>query len=140
MQQATFFQVPEFKDAAGFAYPPEDEEVRGWMDHHQSKVTGSLAYDGCRFCKAVCRYRDAIELQTRHKEWNGRFLQLVKRFDEPDLDCRQAWQLVVNLCSEVAQSAGYPYCQDAAYCYMVQEVNFPFTLQMREAFNALWKG
>jgi hypothetical protein len=138
IEKATFIIVPEFKDSAGFNSSPSDEDVRQSMANFQKDMfSGVLPFDGCRFCQSQCQYREDIEPQTFGKELHERFTQALHRFDEqPEQEHWPShWREIAQVCSIAGEQAGHLDSVDAAYCYMVHEVDFPFTEHMRRAFQ-----
>ncbi len=137
-EKATFIQVPEFKDTAGFNQPPGDPEVRQRMSVFQAAhLKASLPFDGCRFCGSPCIYRESIEPYTFDREAHESLQKALKRFDkqpEPE-HWPDHWKAIAEACGAVARKAGYAEKLDAAYCYMAHEIDFPFTEHMRRAFE-----
>ena len=141
IEKATFIQIPEYKDAAGFDYPPEDEEIHEIMRPFQEQhFHASLPFDGCKFCGNPCTYREAIEPQTLDPELHERFISALIQFDEkPEKEYRQDnWRAVASACREASSQAGYSEELDAAFCYMAHEIDFPFTDYMRSSFEQVF--
>lgn len=137
IEKATFIRVPEYKDSAGFDTLPDDGMVKEHMATFQSEYsTASLPFDGCRFCGSPCDYREAIEPYTLDKELHERFMYWLKQFDQqPEAEhWPKHWQRIAGVCAEAAGRAGCAAQIDAAYCYMVHEIDFPFTQHMRNEF------
>lgn len=138
LEKATFIKVPPYKDQAGFDQLPTDEEVRKNMDKFQKTFQKTtFPNDGCRFCKSQCSYREAIEPFTLDRELHERLIKAMKRFDEqPEPESfPHHWQEIVTVCQEAALQAGKAANLEAAYCYFAHEVDFPFTENMRRAFE-----
>jgi hypothetical protein len=138
IERATFITIPEFKDSAGFDSVPPDARVRQKMQPFQESQPNSyLPFDGCRFCGAKCRHYETIEPYTRDKELHERFIRSLKRFDEQPEQQHWAghWREVARVCRRAAIQAGRKEDQEAAYCFMVREIDFPFTSHMRRRFE-----
>jgi hypothetical protein len=138
MEKATFISVPDYKDQVGFDFPPNDSDVKRHMQAFQNQhFSGSLPFDGCRFCGSRCQYRETIEPQTFHKQFHEQFLAALKRFDQqPESEQWPShWREIARVCLDAAQRARQSHQLDAAYCYLVHEVDFPFTEHMRREFQ-----
>lgn len=136
MEKATFMRVPPYKDNSGFDRLPDDEAVRAhmrpFMDEH---LTAHLPFDGCRYCGSPCDYVEAIEPQTREPELHEQFVAALRGFEEDAPPGGRAgnWLAVARVCHAAAGRAGQQH-PDAAYCFLAQEIDFPFTLSMRRQF------
>lgn len=138
MEKATFMQVPEYKDGAGFEAPPVDAAVREHMSTFtEMHLAAHLPFDGCRFCGSPCQYVEIMEPQTREPELHEQFSQALMGFEErPEPEMwSENWENVARVCSQAAAQAGQPGEVDAAYCYLAHEIDFPFTKHMREQFE-----
>ena len=138
IEKATFIKVPEYKDTAGFDLVPSDDEVRKWMSKFQNEhFLASLPFDGCRFCKSQCLYRESIEPYTLDKENHEQLVRALKKFDEyPQREhWPNHWKGISEVCRMAAEQAGHPDELDAAYCYLAHEIDFPFTEHMRKSFE-----
>jgi hypothetical protein len=137
MEKATFMQVPPYKDSAGFDHLPSDEAVSRHMQKFTDEhLTAHLPFDGCQFCGSPCKYVESIEPQTREPELHEQFARALQAFEErPSVeDWPENWKGVAHVCITAATGAGHPEAVDAAYCYLVQEIDFSFTEHMREQF------
>jgi hypothetical protein len=137
MEKATFMQVPPYKDGAGFDELPDDTAVKNQMfPFTQEYVTAHLPFDGCRFCGSPCEFVEQVEPQTRKPELHEQFMRALKQFDErPQPEhWPENWGQVALVCATAARQAGQAHL-DAAYCYLAQEIDFPFTLHMRQQFE-----
>ncbi|MBM4456490.1 MAG: ATP-binding protein [Chloroflexi bacterium] len=137
LEKATFMTVPDYKGGVGFADFLPDAAVKGHMARfYEANRLALLPFDGCRFCGEPCEHRDAIEPITRRKETAQRFQTALTAFDErPEPAHWPAnWQEVAAVCGDAAAQAGRPDHQEAAYCYLAHEIDFPFTEHMRRAF------
>ncbi|MBP8001778.1 MAG: ATP-binding protein [Chloroflexi bacterium] len=134
--RATFIQVPNYKDEAGFG-EPTDDQVTGHMSHfRQQYLTTYLPFDGCRFCNSPCQYRSTVEPYTRIPELVEDFQRAVKQFDErPQAEYwPENWRQVAQACHKATQEV-IPVGQiDGAWCYLAHEIDFPFTAHMRQEF------
>ncbi len=136
-EKASFMTVPNYKDQSGFNdFLPDTSvcEHMGWFYHRSSDAL--LPFDGCRYCGAACRYREAVEPVTRHKLIAERFRDALLAFDkhpEP-VHWPANWHGVAVVCAEAATLAGYKGHREAAYCYLAHEIDFPFTEHMRREF------
>ena len=136
MEKATFMQVPPYKDDAGIDRPATDADVAAHMApflaRHQAAY---LPFDGCRFCGSPCRFVDMIEPQTREPELHEQFQAALLGFQQRSQAAAwsENWRAVAQVCSSAARNVGAAH-RDAAYCYLVQEIDFPFTEHMRREF------
>ena len=133
--RATFIQVPNYKDGAGFAEPGDEAVVTRMTPFKEKYVGAYLPFDGCRFCGSPCHFREAIIPFTRDKELVEAFGTALRRFDErPQAEHWPAnWKGVAAVCAEVASRADHPHL-DAAWCYLAHEIDFAFTEHMRRSF------
>ena len=137
MEKATFMQVPPYKDGAGFDALPADEAVRNHMQSFTTQyLTAHLPFDGCRFCASPCQFVEAIEPQTREPELHEQFMAALLGFEErPSAEqWPENWLNVARVCTAAARQGGHGHL-DAAYCYLVHEIDFPFTTHMRHEFE-----
>ncbi len=135
--RATFMQVPNYKDDAGFS-EPTDEGVAVYMAPIKDQYVSSyLPFDGCRFCTSQCTYRESIEPHTRNQELVETFKQALKQFDErPQRQFwSENWRGVAKACTNAARQSKQPLTVDAAWCYLTHEIDFPFTRHMRRSFQ-----
>jgi hypothetical protein len=142
IEKATFIRIPEYKDSAGFDYPPSDKEIREYMsDFQEQYASASLPFDGCRFCGSPCKYREAIEPQTFDQELHERFIDALMRFDnQPEPEHWSAhWKAIAEVCVEASKQAGFPDKLDASYCYLAHEIDFPFTEHMRSSYSEAYR-
>lgn len=138
IEKATFITVPEFKDSSGFDDIPDDAFIRQRMETFRKQYqTAALPFDGCRFCKSACAYRELIEPQTMDKEIHEQFVQALDGFNqhpEPE-HWAQNWLEVVKACVRASRAAKHGRSVDAAFCYLAHEIDFPFTPHMRVEFE-----
>jgi len=136
-EKATFMRVPNYKDRVGFADHLLDDAVSKHMARYQLAAHSSyLPFDGCQFCGEPCKYRKSIEPVTRHRPTAERFQKALLAFDEhPEPEFwPENWRGVAQVCLDAAARAGHPQNKEAAYCYFVHEIDFPFTEHMRHQF------
>lgn len=134
--RATFMRVPNYKDEAGLDEPSDSEVAARMASFKEEHVSAYLPFDGCRFCGHPCAYREAIEPYTLDRELVEQFQVALKQFDahpEPAY-WPDNWQGVARVCGEAAQRAGYGKELDAGWCYLTQEIDFPFTRHMRQEY------
>jgi hypothetical protein len=136
IEKATFVQIPEYKDSAGFDSALSDLDVYANMKPFLAKYQHlSLPFDGCSFCGHPCEFAEMIEPHTFDKDLHKQFIRALKRFDDkPDPDnWAYNWEQVARVCMEPARRAGLTNV-DAGYCFLVHEIDFPFTKHMRQSF------
>jgi len=136
VEKATFVQIPEYKDSAGFNSIPSDVDVSAEMASFLAKHRHlSMPFDGCRFCEHPCEFAEIIEPYTFDKDLHDQFIRALKRFDdkpEPE-SWSYNWGQVARVCMEPARRAGLTNV-DAGYCFLAHEIDFPFTEHMRQSF------
>lgn len=140
--RATFMQVPNFVDAHGLGDPP-DAVIREHMDEFKKKhVSAYLPFDGCRFCRRQCHYRELLEPYTLDREITERFHTAVRRFNTHSQReyWPENWLGVAESCRQASRRAGKASEVDAAWCYLAHEIDFPFTLHMRREFEEAFEG
>jgi hypothetical protein len=135
--RATFMRVPNYKEDAGFAEPPDEVVEKRMAPFKAEHVSAYLPFDGCRFCGRPCDYREAIEPQTLDRELTEQFQAGLRRFDEHPEPAHwpENWRAVAEVCGQAAKRAGYSNTLDAGWCYMAHEIDFPFTQHMRRQFE-----
>jgi hypothetical protein len=137
LEKATFMTVPNYKESVGFADFLPDSAVREHMlPFYVDNLEATLPFDGCKYCGEPCRHREAIEPVTRHKPTVEAFMDALKAFDrqpEPE-QWPENWRGVAGAALDAAERAGRPASQEAAYCYLAHEIDFPFTEHMRRQF------
>lgn len=140
MEKATFINIPEFKDSAGFNTLPEDSALRQHMQPFVRQNTSvSLPFPACRFCAAPCQYREDIEPLALEKARAEAFQRAIYRFETHPApqEWRENWRGLARLCLEAAAQAGHPKTAAAAFCCLAHEVDFPFNAHMRDSFHAV---
>lgn len=141
MEKATFMRVPPYKDDSGFDALPDDDTIRNHMRPFVGRhLTAHLPFDGCRFCGSPCKFVEIIEPQTRDPELHEQFQAALRTFqDRPSPEAwPDNWLAVARVCHAAARKAGHQHV-DAAYCYLAQEIDFPFTEHMRRQFVAAYE-
>lgn len=135
--RATFVQVPDYKDAAGLVEPTDAQVAHYMASFKKQYVTAYLPFDGCRFCRSQCHYREAIEPQSLDKELSEQFQQVLKLFDaRPQRPYwPENWRKVAGACVDASGRGGHQRQLDAAWCYLAHEIDFPFTEHMRRSFE-----
>ncbi|WP_374686466.1 ATP-binding protein [Promineifilum sp.] len=136
MEKATFMQVPPYKDETGIDRPATDADVSAHMARYLAEHRAAhLPFDGCRFCTSPCRYVELLEPQTREPELHEQFVLALRGFDErPEPEAwPENWRAVAGVCARAARAAAQNH-PDAAYCFLAQEIDFPFTEHMRREF------
>lgn len=140
-EKAAFVQIPLAKKD-GYAERLPDEAVSERMQRfRQRHQTVYLPFDGCQFCGHPCQFRPRIASGTRDARLRAEFQEALLAFDERPDPAHESenWREVVRVCAKAARRAGYADQADAAYCYFVHEIDFPFTSHMREKFVAAWR-
>lgn len=140
-EKAAFVQIPLAKKD-GYAERLPDEAVSERMQRfRQRHQTVYLPFDGCQFCGHPCQFRPRIASVTRDARLRAEFQEALLAFDERPDPAHESenWREVVRVCAKAARRAGYADQADAAYCYFVHEIDFPFTSHMREKFVAAWQ-
>lgn len=135
-EKATFIQVPRVKGGE-YAERLDDGAVERHMESfRRAHAAAYLPFDGCRYCGAPCRYRGTIEPVTMDRALHRGFQEAVLTFDRrPDpADASRNWADVAHTCALAAKEAGHAHELEAAYCYFVHEIDFPFTRHMRDHF------
>ena len=137
MEKATFVMIEPFKDKAGLDVVISDQRVQQHMEtFRMANRQAALPFDGCRFCATPCIYRQQIEPYTLVPELHERLVVALKGFErnpEPE-NWPVNWRSVAAACAEAGMKAGFPANPDAAYCFLAQEIDFPFTRHMRDEF------
>ena len=153
-EKATFIQVPAAKGGGYVERLPDEALERHMQPFRQAHAAAYLPFDGCRLCGSPCGYRQAVEPVTLDKALHAGFQEALLAFDRrPDPAYNeQNWLEVVHVCAIAAAcpepvegacpepvegaQAGHGGRVDAAYCYFVHEIDFPFTQYMRDQFVA----
>ena len=138
MEKASFMTVRPRKDGSRHDDFLPDIIVQERMKRFRTDEPSLLLpYDGCRYCGQQCQHRMTIEPVTLNKQIVGEFHASLAKFDEqPEPEYwDQHWLRLAQICGRAAEIAGSPDSVDAAYCFLVHEVDFPFTEHMRVSFG-----
>lgn len=138
LERATFIKIPEYKDSAGFLEIPNDDTIHQRMGSVTKEyLLRSLPFDGCRFCKNPCQYREDIEPLTFDKELHEDLSNALLNFNEyPEPEnWSQNWANIARVCAKASISGGFDQSIDAAFCFFAHEIDFEFTSHMRHMFE-----
>ncbi len=84
-RHATFVRVPPVKGSDYAERLPDGAVEKHMQPFRQAQAAAYLPFDGCRFCGAPCRYRQAVEPITLDKTLHAGFQKAVLNFDQrPD--------------------------------------------------------
>jgi hypothetical protein len=141
VEKAAFVTIPEYKDAAGFDDLPSDGWICTRMSEFQhAHLTRALPFDGCRFCKAQCTWREQVEPRTMDPEAHEALLAAMQRFEaQPQREHWPGhWRAVAAACRRAVQNVVNSDFH-AAFCFLVHEVDFPFTEHMHRSFEIAFR-
>jgi hypothetical protein len=105
-------------------------------------ISAYLPFDGCRYCRSQCIFREKIEPRTVDQEIAERFKTALLRFNtHPEKShWPDNWRAIADTCRDVGASVGHAVDVDAAWCYFAHEIDVPFTRSMRRYFERAFDG
>jgi hypothetical protein len=109
----------------GFRVDVSDDELAAMMRRLSPSFTDlrslSLPYQGCQFCRAQCRYRDAVFPLSRHSEFQSDRASWHRSFvDEGGISKTELRALTASLVTEILRRGGIDHTDcHAAWCVFV---------------------
>lgn len=135
-EKPSFVNIPDFRAINDVPVRIFEDDIESHMDdfYNQNKDV-FLPFDGCRFCKKQCQYRDRITSSVFDIEAGTRYQQALLKFERlaSQGDATSGWVEVIRECNRSVASVGYENDRNAAYCYFVHlwELDFAEVIASR---------
>jgi len=134
-EQPTFISVPNFKEDANLPEKVIEVEVQEHMDiFREANKDIYLPFDGCAYCRQICRYRDRIARIAYDVKAREKFQRALWTFEQ-ELKAgkkQEGWKKIMESCRGELAAIGLNGDIDGIYCYFTHLWSYQFAEGMAE--------
>jgi hypothetical protein len=137
-EKPSFATIPNYKEKNNLPERVIEDDVERHMADFQSQNKDLFfPFDGCKFCKKQCQYRERVTSAVYDVESGRRYRQALSNFEKyaSQGDSISGWVEVVRECQKSVAPVGFENDRHAAYCYFVHLWELDFAEVMASRFH-----